>query len=77
VLKQPVGVRFELEDAPAIAAPAPVRRQVAPTLASSPAVEPTNTFRITDEFRAKLYEGEPLIRAIVDQLGGTVVKFEE
>ena len=77
VLKQPVGVRFELEDAPAIAGPAPVRRQVAPTPTSSPAIEPANTLRITDEFRAKLYEGEPLIRAIVDQLGGTVVKFEE
>jgi DNA polymerase-3 subunit gamma/tau len=77
VLKQQVGVRFELEDAPAIAAPATVRRQVAATPTSSPAIEPTNTFRITDEFRAKLYEGEPLIRAIVDQLGGTVVKFEE
>jgi DNA polymerase III subunit gamma/tau len=81
VLKQPVGVRFDLDDAPPqpIATAAQPRRATA-TATISPAPEQsstTNTIQITDEVRGKLYESEPLIRAIVDQLGGRIMKLEE
>ncbi len=80
VLKQPVGVRFDLDDAPPQPVATTARPRQAVAAASSPAPEPsnaTNTIQITDELRGKLYENEPLIRAIVDQLGGRVMKLEE
>ena len=95
VLEQPVGVRFEVDDAvvpatatttAAVAAPLPTTSPVqsprpAPKPAAAPPppppVETANTIRVTDEIRAKLYESEPLIRAVVDQLGGNIIKLEE
>ena len=81
VLEQPVGVRFEIEEQTAVAAPAP--KIVAPAKAAvpipvaAPVVESTNTVRLTDEIRGNLYQNNPLIRAVVDQLGGTIIKLEE
>jgi DNA polymerase-3 subunit gamma/tau len=86
VLEHPVGVRFEVATAEIEPIPAPT---AAPKAISPPArtasaapppppVEPANnTIRITDEVRTKLYKDDPLIRAIVDQLGGTIIKLEE
>ena len=47
-----------------------------PTMVAAPA-EPANTVRLTDDLRNQLYKDEPLIRAIVDQFGGSVIKLEE
>jgi hypothetical protein len=33
--------------------------------------------RLTEELRRKLYETEPLIRAVIDQFNGQVIKLEE
>jgi hypothetical protein len=82
VLKEPVGVRFEVEE-PAVATAAPaMQANVAALPAARPAPitgpEPVNsTVRLSEEMRNKLYQTEPLIRAIVDQLGGTIIKLEE
>ncbi len=54
---------------PPVAAPAP---------APPPApVEAANTVRLTDDIRNQLYKTDPLVRAIVDRLGGSVIKLEE
>jgi DNA polymerase-3 subunit gamma/tau len=93
VMDQPLGVRFEISDsvAPvAIAAPSPAvapppietpRRQ---NPANSPPPAPvaflpetSNVIRLTDEIRSNLYKNDPLIRAVVDQLGGSIIKLEE
>ncbi len=80
VLREQVGVRFDLDQTNEVAvapsaAPAVVRS--VPVLAAVPAAPMEPVVRITEELRNKLYEGEPLIRAVVDQLGGKVIRFEE
>jgi hypothetical protein len=40
-------------------------------------VEANNTIRITDDIRESLYKTEPLIRAVVDALGGSIIRLEE
>jgi DNA polymerase-3 subunit gamma/tau len=88
VLEQAVGVRFEVAEGEApVATPtvAPVQTQTAvrrspvPAAVAQPVVQEvaSNTIRITDEIRGKLYESEPLIRALVDQLGANIIKLEE
>jgi DNA polymerase-3 subunit gamma/tau len=93
VMNQPIGIAFEISDvaAPApiapemkpIAAPAPrpaVSAPQRPALAAQPAppvVETSNSIRVTDEIRANLYKNNPLIKAVVDQLGGAIIKLEE
>jgi DNA polymerase III subunit gamma/tau len=83
VLNEPVGVRFEVEELPA-AVPA-IERNI-PTYAepgparpiiSAPPEPVNNAIRLSDEMRSKLYHDEPLIRAVVDQLGGNIIKLEE
>ena len=92
LMAQPMGVRFEISGAPpspaaiapvAKAAPAPAapmepaRR---PAVAPPPpmvAPEASNSIRVTDELRANLYKTNPLVRAIAEQLGGNIIKFEE
>jgi hypothetical protein len=56
-----------------------VRRSPVPAAVAPPVVQEVanNTIRITDEIRSKLYESEPLIRALVDQLGANIIKLEE
>jgi DNA polymerase-3 subunit gamma/tau len=71
--------------APNSPAPAPVApkaeaqaRRYAPAAAPPPMpVDNSNVIRLTDEIRSKLYKEDPLIRAVVDQLGGSIVKLEE
>ena len=90
-LGQPVGVKFRLDDAPAAAevpvptaaprgAPPPGPRPPVPVPppVQVPAVpEASNAIRLTDELRHELYKNDPLIKVIVDQLGGSVIKLEE
>ncbi len=55
--------------------PVPATKLVAaPT---PPSVEPSNTIRLTDEIRNQLYQTEPLVKLIVDQFGGSVIKLQE
>jgi DNA polymerase-3 subunit gamma/tau len=87
--EQPLGVVFTIgeEEAPAakpvspqqVSRPVPAARPPVPVPAPAPppAVEATPTVRLTDEIRASLYKNDPLVRAIVDQLGGSVIKLEE
>jgi DNA polymerase-3 subunit gamma/tau len=84
VLNETVGVRFEVEDAPPPAdAPTPTqspapRAVVATPPTPAPTLEISNNLpRMSDDLRQKLYQDEPLIRAVVDQLGGTILKLEE
>ncbi len=70
--------------APAPAAPAapprttPAARFTPPPPPPPVAAEPAaTTIRLTDDLRNELYKSDPLIRAIVDQLGGSVIKLEE
>jgi DNA polymerase-3 subunit gamma/tau len=91
VMAQPMGVRFEISSSAATptvpapvakSAPAPVppvqparRASVAPP--PMVAQESSNSIRVTDELRENLYKANPLVRAIAEQLGGNIIKFEE
>jgi hypothetical protein len=88
VLNEQVGVHFEVApDGPAQPPARPAStvrptgpRPPAPVAAPAPppaTVEASTAVRLTDEIRNKLYKTEPLVRAIVDQLGGSVIKLEE
>jgi DNA polymerase-3 subunit gamma/tau len=86
VLDQPVGIRFEIADTATPAAPAPpppeaVRRHIPTATAPPPppavAFDSGNLVRLTEELRARLYQTEPLVKAVVDQLGGSIIKLEE
>ena len=62
------------------AAPPPGPRPPAPVVPSplTPAVpDASNAVRLTDEIRNQLYQSDPLVKAIVDQFGGNVIKLEE
>jgi DNA polymerase-3 subunit gamma/tau len=69
--------------APETAAPsAPPRprepaSRVAPVPPPAAPIDAGNTIRITEELRASLYKNDPLIRALVDTLGGSVIRLEE
>jgi DNA polymerase-3 subunit gamma/tau len=91
VMEQPVGVRFEISAA-AVAAPAPPSPPSAAPISTAPAesprraappppppmaIEGTNAIRVTEEMRMNFYKNDPLVRAVVDQLGGNIIKFEE
>ncbi len=39
--------------------------------------EGSNATRVTEEMRTNFYKNDPLVRAVVDQLGGNIIKFEE
>ncbi|MBV8782469.1 MAG: hypothetical protein JO353_13820 [Phycisphaerae bacterium] len=87
-----VGVVFELDiadDSPddvppshaatertrAVAAPAR-STSAPPSPAPTPNDSPPDTIRITPELRQSLYNSEPLIRTIVEELGGEIVRVE-
>ena len=55
----------------------PVSRAVPVVAPSAPAIDNANVVRLTDEIRSNLYKTEPLIRAVIDQLGGSIVRLEE
>jgi DNA polymerase-3 subunit gamma/tau len=89
VMETPVGIRFEIGGAGAaapmapakpttVAAPSePPRRPALSTPPPSPMpVDTINAVRLTDEIRQNLYKNDPLIRAVVDQLGGSIVRVE-
>jgi len=81
-MDQPLGVRFEIADAEPAAAPvaakaeAPRRAAASVAPASPMPVDNSNVIRLTDDIKSRLY-ADPLIRAIVDQLGGSIIKLEE
>jgi DNA polymerase III subunit gamma/tau len=93
VMDQPLGVRFEICDDTTPVAKAPVvslgneSRRAAPAATAVHAVvntpvitsvpDTSNVVRLTDEMRSNLYKNDPLIRAVVDQLGGSIIKIEE
>ncbi|HMB94715.1 MAG TPA: DNA polymerase III subunit gamma/tau, partial [Tepidisphaeraceae bacterium] len=74
LLHQNVGVKFQLTDV--IEEPSPVRepRRVA-VRHSSPPPAPETAIRITEELRSEL-RSDPLINAIMKNLGGEIVKVE-
>ncbi len=83
LLKQNVGLKFELVEEPSPAEPpaaapaaAPVRPPQRPAArpAPPPAV-PEPAIRITDELRQQLAQDE-LIKAVIEKLGGEIVKVE-
>jgi DNA polymerase-3 subunit gamma/tau len=88
VLQTPVGIRFVITDGAApppaavpVATPSaqPIRPQKQNNAPPPPpmAVESSNTIRLTDEIRSNLYKNDPLVKAVVDQLGGSIIKLEE
>jgi hypothetical protein len=83
ILRTSVGLKIEIAPAPEVAEASsaiahepqaqPVRRAAPLTTAPVPASEPT--VRITPELRAELRKN-PLINAVVEHLGGEIVKVE-
>ncbi|HEV7298805.1 MAG TPA: DNA polymerase III subunit gamma/tau [Tepidisphaeraceae bacterium] len=84
------GVRFIIDDTAAAApppgaarsVPAPVvpanpRHAVKPQPAAPPPMPETPTIRLTQEIKDAIYAEDPLVKTIVDQLGGEIVKVEE
>ena len=71
---QPSGPSTTSQTAPP---PSPTRRPAAPTPPPTPQIEHANGVRLTDEKRQSLYKNDQLIRAVVDQLGGSIIKLEE
>jgi hypothetical protein len=91
VLKQSIGVRFEVDPAaegeapaaPAVPAPqaAPVRAQAAraqsgPPEVAQPAVQQAPAVKITPELIESIRSAEPLVKALMDELGAQIVKVE-
>ena len=88
VLKQSIGVRFEVDAAPdagagavAPAAPAaperqpPSRGRPAPD-PPAPAAPPVPAVKITPELVESIRTAEPLVKALMDELGAQIVKVE-
>jgi DNA polymerase III subunit gamma/tau len=74
----PVAVEMKPVPAPAPRPTANVSQRAAPTaLPPPPVVESSNSIRVTEEIRSNLYKTNPLIKAVVDQLGGAIIKLEE
>jgi DNA polymerase-3 subunit gamma/tau len=57
--------------------PEPPRPATARTAQPPSPPETSNTIRITDEIRESLYKNDALIRAVVDTLGGSIIRLEE
>ncbi len=88
VLKQSVGVRFEVEPqaepatgaAPSgAAAPSDKPARIAPPAAAPASPSPTpapDSVRITPELIETIRANEPLVKALMDQLGATIVKVD-
>jgi hypothetical protein len=85
VLRQSIGVRFEIDEAPegepepAAApgsAPAPVARTGSPEVTRPAAPPPTPAVKITPELIESIRAAEPLVRALMDELGAQIVKVE-
>jgi hypothetical protein len=89
LLGAPVGVKFLVESDPAapgsatpqaaLATPPPrlvVYRELRAAPAPAPAPPVQQGIRITPELREELKSAEPLIRALIDDLGAEIVKVE-
>jgi DNA polymerase-3 subunit gamma/tau len=81
LLGQTIGVRFEVDDQAAAAEPAaPTRPRVtapprpAPVVAAAPSS--SSEIRLTPELRESLAQ-DPLVKAVMTELGGEIVKVEE
>lgn len=88
-LNQNVGVRFEI-DSPELAASAPppragnsteakrplAARSAPPTAVESPAAPESPTVKVTNELVESLVNANPLIKSVVQRLGGQVIKVE-
>ncbi len=90
VMKQETGVRFEIDEGMADALPPAVKANGSPpptafrpAAAGRPApIAPQSmpevpTVRLTQEMKDAAYRDEPLVKAIIDELGGEIVKIEE
>jgi len=93
VLRQSIGVKFEVEaapegearegEAPSVPAPAPVlksglpevTRPAAAVVAPPPPAAPV--VKITPELIESIRSAEPLVRALMDELGAQIVKVEK
>ncbi len=79
LLKQQIGVKFELQPAPEPSAPQPRKPARAVAVRHSPAppsgAQDSTPMRLTPELKQSLREN-PLIAAIIEQLGGEIVKVE-
>jgi hypothetical protein len=88
VLRQSIGVRFEVELAPEAeeaapgqevpAAPEATRRPAAQERAPARMPEPPAppTVKVTPELIASIRDSEPLVKALMDELGATIIKVE-
>jgi len=90
VMKQETGVRFEIDEGmadglpPAVKAngsppPTPFRPAAAgrPAPIAPQSMPEVPTVRLTQEMKDAAYRDEPLVKAIIDELGGEIVKIEE
>jgi DNA polymerase III gamma/tau subunit len=85
VLKQNVGVKFEVESGEGEKDPMPAetgrpagngRAETAPAASRPAAPAPTPVVRVTPEMVQSLREKEPLVRALMDELGAQIIKVE-
>jgi hypothetical protein len=89
VLKQSIGVRFEVDpaaegeaaDAAPAPQPAPARAPAArvapgPPEPAQPAVQQAPAVKITPELIESIRTAEPLVKALMDELGAQIVKVE-
>jgi hypothetical protein len=84
VTGEPLGVKFEVDEAQAaetataVVEPVAVRRLLAREIPREPgpAAPVSNAIRITPELKESLRNSEPLIKAIMDELGADIVKVE-
>ena len=85
VLRQSIGVKFEIDEAPQgdepEPAPAPVRAPAAktgsPEVTRPPAPPMVPAVKITPELIESIRSAEPLVKALMDELGAQIVKVEK
>ena len=81
VLRQSIGVRFEVDAAPegepqTEQAPATVAGTGSPEVTRPPAPPPTPSVKITPELIESIRTAEPLVKALMDELGAQIVKVD-
>jgi hypothetical protein len=86
VLRQSIGVKFEVDAAPEgaetprdpLPPPAPdVQRRSASPEATRPIAPPAPVVKITPELIESIRGAEPLVKALMDELGAQIVKVEK
>jgi len=83
VLGESVGIAFECESEPAAdampksaAAPPPGRPTVAPSPQKQQAMPIDPQIRLTAELCASIRDSDPIVRAVMEELGGEIVRVE-